>query len=116
MNREGTLVDNHQIALEITRLKMRSEVQEILLLQLRLLLPLTAKGVTVDESKKAAIAALEDITNGYEKDFYASGRYKTLDESEKALYADEFREIVETMKQKIEIIAGVYVSKEKGRD
>jgi hypothetical protein len=77
---------------------MRAEIHEVLLLQVRLLLPLANKGVSLHESEQILRAGLEDIAATLEQRFLSSPEYQEMTDAERALYADELREVVEHMK------------------
>jgi len=91
-------MDAEAMALEITRLKMRAEIHEMLLLQMRIFVPHTIKQSEFHERQQGAVSVLEGIASSLERDLMASSRYARLSDSERALYADELREIVEHMK------------------
>jgi hypothetical protein len=90
-------MDSIKIALQLTRLEMRAEIHEALLIKLRVALPLSTGLIDLLESRKQILLELEEIAAVLEKNFFSS-EFAAFDDSEKALYSDEFREIVEHMK------------------
>lgn len=91
-------MDEHAVALEITRLKMRMEIHEALLLQLRLFVPHSIAESTFRENQAGALSALEEIASALERQLMISDQYGRLTAEERALYADELRELVVHMK------------------
>lgn len=98
-------MDQNKLALEITRLKMRAYIQEILLLQLRLLLPVATAGVSVDESRRATQDNLEAIASELEQHMFSTDDFGPMNDAERALYADEIREVVDKMKSLVDPLA-----------
>jgi hypothetical protein len=90
-------MDAIKMALQLTRLEMRAELYEALLMKLRVALPLSTGQVDLKESRAQVLLELEDIAAVLERNFFSS-EFAAFDDSEKALYSDEFREIVEHMK------------------
>lgn len=91
-------MDLSEIALELTRLKMRTEIHEALLFKFRVAWPLGTGLVSLGEIRVQLLSELEEIAIVLEKALFSSDDFETLDDLEKALYSDEFREMVEHMK------------------
>jgi|SRR5271156_6175320 len=99
-------MDAIKIALQLTRLEMRAEIHEALLIKLRVALPLSADQVSLLESREQILLELEEMAAVLERNFFSS-EFAAFDDSEKALYSDEFREIVEHMKSYVMAFAPV---------
>lgn len=99
-------MDAIKIALQLTRLEMRAELHEALLIKLRVALPLTTGQVDLLESREEVLLELEEIAAVLERNFFSS-EFAAFDDSEKALYSDEFRELVEHMKSYVMAFAPV---------
>jgi hypothetical protein len=99
-------MDSHKIALEITRLKIRCEIHDALLAKLTLAMWSAIPGTSIQEARASALSELESIAVGLATNFYSSETYVSFDDSEKALYSDEMREIVEHMKSYVNLLTG----------
>jgi hypothetical protein len=97
-------MDVHKMALEITRLKIRCEIHDAMLAKLTLAMRLAIPGTSSQEARAAALSELEAIAEGIGKSFYSSEKYADFDDSEKALYSDELREIVDHMKSYVTLL------------
>ena len=98
-------MDLSEIALEFARLKMRTEIHEALLLKFRVAWPLSMGRAGLAEVREGLLAELEEIAVVLEKELFASAEFESLADSEKALYSDEFREILEHMKNYVRAFA-----------
>ena len=99
-------MDAIKIALQLTRLEMRAEIHEALLIKLRVALPLSTDLISLLDSREQVLLELEEIAAVLERNFFSS-EFAAFDDSEKALYSDEFREIVEHMKSYVMAFAPV---------
>jgi hypothetical protein len=97
-------MDVHKMALEISRLKIRCEIHEALLAKTTLAMWLSIPGTSTQEARSAALSELEAVAEGLERTFYSSEKYASFEDSEKALYADELREIVDHMKSYVTLL------------
>lgn len=99
-------MDAIKVALQLTRLEMRAEIHEALLIKLRVALPLSTDLVSLLDSREQAHLELEEIAAVLERNFFSS-EFAAFDDSEKALCSDEFREIVEHMKSYVMAFAPI---------
>ena len=84
---------------------MRTEIHEALLLKFRVAWPSASGRTGLAEVREGLLSELEEIAVVLEKELFASGDFETLDDSVKALYSDEFREILEHMKNYVRAFA-----------
>ena len=97
-------MDSAKLALEISRLKIRCEIHEALLAKTTLAMWLSIPGTSTQEARVAVLEEFESIAEGLRKTFFSSEKYPDLDDSEKALYYEEMREIVEHMKSYVNLL------------
>jgi hypothetical protein len=88
----------HQSDLEITRLKLRLLILEHLVLRHDFAFPVMMGQQTVEESRERLLTVLEESVAVLERTFLTRPDFAGLSESERALYADEARELVDYMK------------------
>jgi hypothetical protein len=87
-------------------LRSLSEIHEALLAKATLANWLAIPGTATQEARTAVLSEFEAIAEGLHKTFYSSDKYASFDESEKALYSDELREIVDHMKSYVKLLTG----------
>jgi hypothetical protein len=103
-------MDTSELALEITRLKIRCEIYEVLLSRIRFfqllvpVSPLPNPEKAIQRARDQVLEELEGIAQASEKRILGSSAM--VHDSEKALYADEIREIVEHMKSYMDVFTG----------
>lgn len=95
---------NPQVDLEITKLKIRCEIHDALLAKLILAMWLAIPGTSRQESRARALEELEGLQEGLGTILFSSPQYASFDEVEKAQYYEEMREIVDHMKQYVNLL------------
>ena len=98
-------------ALEFSRLKMRVGILESLVLRNDVAVPVLVGKQTLSESAQRTLSVLEETASYVERQLLGDSVFQSLDDSERALYADEFREIVERMKSYVSEISQNYKRK-----
>lgn len=91
-------------ALELSKLKMQVEILQTLVLRHDVTIPVLVAKQSPKESKQRTLKLLEETALVAENHFLSDPKYQDLDPSERALYADEFRETVEKMKEYVNSI------------
>jgi hypothetical protein len=97
-------MDASELALEITRLKIRCELHEAMLAKLTCAMWLQIPGITPQRVRAEALGEFESIAEGLAKVLFSSPNYAAFDDSEKAMYHDEMREIVEHVKTYVDLL------------
>jgi hypothetical protein len=91
-----------ETALEFFRLRMRAEIMQVLVLRTYVIAQfLLAPDKGASASVQSTLAVLEETAAFVDQHFLADPVYRGLDDAQRALYADEFREIVEDMKSSV---------------
>lgn len=94
-----------ELSLEITRLKIRCEIHELLLAKLLLAMHLAIPGRTPQVLREAALSEFEAVAEGLARTFFGSELLSaSSDGSEKILYRDELSEIVDHMKSYVDLL------------
>ena len=92
-------------ALELTKLKMQLQILETLVLRHDVLVPVFSGKQDIASSVQRTLKVLEESASFVELHFLSDPSSQDLDVAERALYADEFREIVERMKAYVKTIS-----------
>jgi hypothetical protein len=93
-----------ELSLEITRLKIRCEIHEALLAQLMLGSRLAIPGTSTQEARAQTLSVFEAVAEGLGGTFFGSEQLSGSDGSEKALYREELRDIVDHMKSYVDLL------------
>jgi hypothetical protein len=99
-------MNEHEVALEITRLKIRCETHEALLSKLLLASWLQIPGTSLQEASRQTLSDFASVAKGLQNSIYSSDKYASFSDAEKALYSDEIAEIVGQMKSYVILLSG----------
>jgi hypothetical protein len=94
---QENLMDS-ETALEFTKLKMQVRILQNLVLRLDVMVPFLTGKQGFDASRERTLAVLKESASDGEHGLMSDPDFKDLGSAERALYADEFREILEVMK------------------